>query len=51
MLERVGNPDSVAYNADEGEVFEIFQQDRKDPSPYHGGNLRAPDSELALHYA
>ena len=36
---------------DEGEVFEVFQQDTKDPSPHHGGNLRAPDIELALHYA
>ena len=36
---------------DEGEVFEVFQQDSKDPAPHHGGNLRAPDAELALHYA
>ena len=36
---------------DEGEVFEVFQQDQRDPSPHHGGNLRAPDNELALHYA
>ncbi len=37
--------------ADEGEVFEIFQQDQKDPAPHHGGNLLAPDTELAIHYA
>jgi 1,2-phenylacetyl-CoA epoxidase PaaB subunit len=37
--------------SDEGEVFEVFQQDQKDPSPHHGGNVRAPDSELAIHYA
>ena len=37
--------------ADEGEVFEIFQQQRKDTSPHHGGNLLAPDHELAVHYA
>ncbi len=37
--------------ADEGGVFEVFQQDTKDPTPHHGGNLRAPDTELALHYA
>ncbi len=36
---------------DEGEVFEVFQQDQKDLAPHHGGNLRAPDTELALHYA
>lgn len=36
---------------DEGEVFEVFQQDQKDPTPHHGGNLLAPDAELAVHYA
>ncbi len=41
---------SVKHN-DEGEVFEVFQQDQKDPYPHHGGNLRAPDGELAIHYA
>ena len=38
-------------HTDEGEVYEVFQQDLKDPAPHHGGNLRAPDAELALHYA
>jgi 1,2-phenylacetyl-CoA epoxidase PaaB subunit len=34
------------------EIFEVFQQDmHKDPVPHHGGNLRAPDSALAVHYA
>ena len=37
--------------ADDGEIFEVFQQDQKDPTPHHGGNLLAPDSELAIHYA
>ncbi len=37
--------------ADDGEIFEVFQQDSKDPAPHHGGNLLAPDSELAIHYA
>lgn len=36
---------------DEGEVYEIFQQDQRDPLPHHGGNLRAADAELAIHYA
>ena len=49
MVAHAGDPGSIVY--DEGEVFEIFQQDLKDPAPYHGGNLCAPDSELALHYA
>ena len=37
--------------ANDGEVFEVFQQDQKDPAPFHGGNLLAPDTELAVHYA
>jgi len=41
----------TTYLADEGMVFEVFQEDGKDPYPHHGGNLRAPDNELALHYA
>ncbi len=45
------NSPPAASSADEGEVFEVFQQDLKDPVPYHGGNLVAPDAELALHYA
>jgi 1,2-phenylacetyl-CoA epoxidase PaaB subunit len=44
------NAPILADTADE--VFEVFQQDlRKDPVPHHGGNLRAPDSALAVHYA
>ncbi len=42
---------STPTNNDEGEVFEVFQQDQKDPAPHHGGNVRAPDNELAIHYA
>ncbi len=45
------NSQPAASAADEGEVFEVFQQDLKDPAPHHGGNLLAPDAELALHYA
>lgn len=34
------------------DVFEVFQQDlKRDKVPHHGGNLRAPDTELAVHYA
>ncbi|BCL78653.1 hypothetical protein ccbrp13_11180 [Ktedonobacteria bacterium brp13] len=34
------------------DVFEVFQQDlKRDNVPHHGGNLRAPDTELAVHYA
>jgi len=37
--------------ADEGAIYEIFQQPRKETPPHHGGNLLAPDHELAIHYA
>ncbi|MBE3560178.1 MAG: hypothetical protein IMW89_13290 [Ktedonobacteraceae bacterium] len=51
MPEATKSHTDVQYQ-DEGEIFEIFQQKmRKDTAPRHGGNLRAPDSELALHYA
>lgn len=44
--------EASAGNTDaEGEVFEIFQQDQRDPVLHHGGNLCAPDNELAIHYA
>lgn len=42
---------AMARSVGEGEVFEIFQQAPKDAVPHHGGNLRAPDMELAVHYA
>jgi hypothetical protein len=38
-------------NAPEGEVYEIFQGDARTTAPHHGGNMRAPDAELAIHYA
>ena len=38
-------------NAPEGEVYEIFQGDQRTATPHHGGNVRAPDAELAIHYA
>ena len=41
---------AVSSDAD-GEIFEIFQLDQRDSLMHHGGNLRAPDNELAMHYA
>jgi hypothetical protein len=38
-------------SAPEGEVYEIFQGDERTPVPHHGGNVRAPDRELVVHYA
>ena len=41
----------IRNEADEGAIYEIFQQPRKETPPHHGGNLLAPDHELAIHYA
>lgn len=49
-MERTANAPTT-IGVDEGEVYEVFQQDQKDPVPHHGGNLRAPDAELAIHFA
>ncbi len=52
MSSLVEHAPGTAVNSDsDGEVFEVFQQDRRDSFPHHGGNLRAPDNELAIHYA
>ena len=32
-------------------VFEVFRQEKDGDPMRHAGNLRAPDQELALHYA
>jgi ring-1,2-phenylacetyl-CoA epoxidase subunit PaaB len=33
------------------EIFEVFRQEREGGPMTHGGNLLAPDAELAAHYA
>jgi ring-1,2-phenylacetyl-CoA epoxidase subunit PaaB len=33
------------------EVFEVFRQEKEGGPMTHGGNLLAPDAELAAHYA
>lgn len=33
------------------DVFEVFRQEREGDSMRHAGNVRAPDLELAMHYA
>ncbi|HYT25973.1 MAG TPA: phenylacetic acid degradation protein PaaB [Actinomycetota bacterium] len=33
------------------QVFEVFRQEREGGPMVHGGNLLAPDPELAAHYA
>jgi Uncharacterized enzyme of phenylacetate metabolism len=43
---------TVTLSDERDSVFEVFQQDRKrDRVPHHGGNLHAPDPELAVQYA
>src|SRR6187397_1353387 len=32
-------------------VWEVFRQESEGDPMVHGGNVRAPDEELALHYA
>jgi ring-1,2-phenylacetyl-CoA epoxidase subunit PaaB len=33
------------------EIYEVFRQEREGGPMTHGGNLQAPDAELAAHYA
>ena len=33
------------------EIFEVFRQEKEGGPMTHGGNLQAPDAELAAHYA
>jgi phenylacetate-CoA oxygenase PaaH subunit len=35
----------------DGELYEIFRQERDGEPMRHAGNLRAPDEALAVHYA
>jgi phenylacetate-CoA oxygenase PaaH subunit len=35
----------------QGDVYEVFRQERDGGPMRHAGNLRAPDPELAAHYA
>ena len=33
------------------EAYEVFQQEKDGDPMRHGGNVMAPDAELAMHYA
>jgi ring-1,2-phenylacetyl-CoA epoxidase subunit PaaB len=35
----------------EGRVWEVFRQEAEGDAMIHGGSVRAPDEELAVHYA
>ena len=45
--------EEAALAADPGvlEAFEVFRQEKDGDPMRHGGNVMAPDMELALHYA
>lgn len=55
MTQQPGNnamQQTATLSDERDSVFEVFQQDRKrDRVPHHGGNLHAPDPELAVQYA
>ena len=38
-------------HATELEAWEVFQQQKDGDPMRHGGNVMAPDAELAMHYA
>jgi len=40
-----------AQDSAPGDVYEVFRQERDGGPMRHAGNLRAPDPELATHYA
>jgi phenylacetate-CoA oxygenase PaaH subunit len=43
--------DRTAVTAPELEAYEVFQQAKDGDPMRHGGNVMAPDPELATHYA
>ena len=51
MTDRATDP--AASTAEPGvlEVFEVFRQEKDGEAMRHGGNVMAPDVELAVHYA
>jgi ring-1,2-phenylacetyl-CoA epoxidase subunit PaaB len=49
----IGHADPTAAmgaNAQE-DVWEVFRQEKDGDSMRHAGNVRAPDADLAMHYA
>jgi phenylacetate-CoA oxygenase PaaH subunit len=44
-------PESTGSESGELEAFEVFQQAKDGDPMRHGGNVMAPDAELAIHYA
>src|SRR5438105_543499 len=45
------NPGSARVAGGVLEPYEVFRQEKDGDPMRHGGNVLAPDSELALHYA
>ena len=48
-----GDPNAMDQSAVRGtlEPYEVFRQEKDGDPMKHGGNILAPDPELALHYA
>ena len=44
-------PDGKLGAGAEPDVWEVFRQEKDGDAMRHAGNVRAPDSELAQHYA
>ena len=44
-------PDMDIENAPKDRVWEVFRQEAEGDAMIHSGNVRAPDEELAMHYA
>jgi phenylacetate-CoA oxygenase PaaH subunit len=47
---RVDDAGRLGDGADAG-VWEVFRQEKEGDAMRHAGNVRAPDRELAVHYA
>ena len=49
----VGRADSAAAMGPSAEtdVWEVFRQEKDGDAMRHAGNVRAPDADLAMHYA
>ncbi|MEA2623289.1 MAG: ring,2-phenylacetyl-CoA epoxidase subunit PaaB [Chloroflexota bacterium] len=49
----VGRADAQARMGDgaEADVWEVFRQEKDGDPMRHAGNVRAPDGDLAMHYA
>jgi ring-1,2-phenylacetyl-CoA epoxidase subunit PaaB len=45
------DPTAAMGSGAQADVWEVFRQEKDGDSMRHAGNVRAPDADLALHYA